>query len=175
MKVFFLPIILTVSLLISAFTFPDATRWKIDPKYSVKFVTGDHKGSLKGLKGTIAFSENELASSTFNISFDVNTIDLGDAESTAHAKEAAWLDEKNYPVIAFTSSAFTKTETGFEVKGRLNIKGVEKEISFPFTFVRKSKTGTFKGGFEINPVDHKISEEGMGETIKIEFQISVKQ
>lgn len=175
MKKLILLVVLPLSMVIFAFTFVDATQWKISSKYSVKFIAGEHNGSLKGLKGIISFNENEIANSTFNISFDVKTINLGDAESTNHAKEKQWLDEQNHPTISFASSEFTKTENGFTVKGNLKIKSVVKEINFPFTFTKNSKVGIFKGGFEINPIDYSISEEGIGNSIKIEFQIGVKR
>ncbi|HYG49592.1 MAG TPA: YceI family protein [Flavobacteriales bacterium] len=159
----------------TAFVTPVTTNWTIDNKYSIKFTAGENKGTLRGLKGTIQFDENDMAGSVFNVTFDVNTIDLGDEERTNQAKEKDWLDAANHPTIGFTSSAFIKTAKGFEVRGHLKIKGISKDMSFPFTFTKKTKAGVFKGAFTIYAADYKISNEGIGEEIKINFTIPVKE
>ena len=175
MKKQFLIGILTISVLLLSFTIQQVTSWKIGNNYSVKFIASEFTGTIKGLKGTIAFNENDLANAKFNVSFDANTVDLGDTENTGHAKEKERLDAKNYPAISFSSSSFSKVSNEFEVKGNLTIKGITKESKFSFTFTKKKKAGIFKGCLYVTCADYKISEEGIGETIKIDFSIPVNQ
>lgn len=175
MNKLFFPLLFIGLVISSGFKTPAGTNWTIDSKYSVKFTAGSFKGTIKGLKGSIVFDENDLTNASFNVKFDVNTIDLGDSENTNHAKDKERLDVKNHAYIDFKSTSFTKTGKGYEVKGDMTIKGKTKSISFPFTFAKKSKTATFKGGFKISPADFGISEEEISGGIKIDFTIPVKQ
>jgi len=50
----------------SAFTAVKSIDWKIADNYSVKFDGGDPSGEFTGLKGTITFEPNKLASPKFS-------------------------------------------------------------------------------------------------------------
>lgn len=147
--------LLTAVLIIiaSAFTFVASLDWKISDKYSVKFQSGDPSGEFTGLKGTIQFDANNLAASKFDCTVDVATINTGNGMQNTHAKSEKWLDATKYPVIHFTSKSITKTASGFEAKGTLDLHGVQKDITLPFTF----DNNVFAGSFEVNRMDYNIN------------------
>jgi polyisoprenoid-binding protein YceI len=138
----------------SAFTFIQSQDWKISEGYSVKFDGGDPSGEFTGLKGTIKFDEKNLATSKFDVSIDVASINTGNGMKNTHAKGETWFNAEKYPLITFTSSAITKTATGFEAKGTLEMHGVKKEIILPFTFTNN----TFAGNFEVLRADFGIDD-----------------
>jgi polyisoprenoid-binding protein YceI len=142
-----------VMIAVSAFTAFQTTSWKIADNYSVKFDGGDPSGEFKGMKGTINFDPNNLASSKFDVSIDVATINTGNGMKNTHAVSDKWLDAAKYPVIRFTSKTITKTATGYVADGTLDMHGVQKEISLPFTFVNN----VFTGGFQVNRMDYNIN------------------
>ena len=156
----------------SAFTFFQAQTWKIAEGYSVKFDGGDPSGEFTGLKGTIQFDEKNLAASKFDVTIDATTINTGNGMKNTHAKGANWFDVEKYPTIHFTSSAITKTPTGYEAKGILDMHGVQKEITMPFTFANN----TFTSSFEVNRLDFKLDDgkhEKMTPTIKVSLVVPV--
>ena len=126
---------------VSAFTAVQSIDWKIADNYSVKFDGGDPSGEFKGLKGTISFDAANLKDSKFAVSIDVATINTGNGMKNTHAVSEKWLDAAKYPLITFTSKEITKTSTGYEAKGTLDMHGVQKEITLPFTFAN-SISGT---------------------------------
>ena len=69
-----------------------------------------------------------------------------------HAK-SEWLDATKYPVIHFTSKSITKTASGLEAKGTLDLHGLQKDITLPFTF----DNNVFAGSFEVNRMDYNIN------------------
>jgi polyisoprenoid-binding protein YceI len=145
----------TVALMLaSAFTFIQSQSWKIADGYSVKFDGGDPSGEFTGLKGTINFDEKNLAASNFDVTIDAASINTGNGMKNTHAKSANWFDVEKYPTIAFKSSAITKTAAGYEAKGVLDMHGVQKEITMPFTFANN----TFAANFEVNRLDFKIDD-----------------
>lgn len=155
----------------SAFVLKTTTAWKIAEKYSVKFSAGESEGVFKGLKGTIKFEETDLAGSMMDVSIDVNTINTGNGMMNKHAKGKEWLDAATYPTIKFVSSAISKTDKGFQAKGKLTMKGVTKEVTIPFTFA----ASTFKGSLSVPRKDYKISGEGIDDNVKIDLNVPVKK
>jgi len=137
----------------SAFTAFQSSDFKISDNYSVKFNGGDPSGEFKGLKGTITFDPANLAASKFDVSIDVASINTGNGMKNTHAQSDKWLDAVKYPVIRFTSKTIAKTANGFEATGTLDMHGVQKEITFPFTFANN----IFTGGFEVNRMDYNIN------------------
>jgi polyisoprenoid-binding protein YceI len=153
MKKSILPVIALVIILLSAFTFIQNLNWKISDNYAVKFDGGDPSGEFSGLKGTITFDPNNLASSGFDCTVDVASINTGNGMKNTHAKSDKWLDAEKYPVIRFTSKSIRKSDSGFEAAGILDFHGVQKEIVIPFTFVNN----IFAGTFEVNRLDYNIN------------------
>jgi polyisoprenoid-binding protein YceI len=153
MKKVIYPLAAIIILFASAFTFVQSQNWKIAENYSVKFDGGDPSGEFSGLKGSISFDDKDLAGSKFDVALDVATINTGNGMKNTHAKSEKWLDATKYPTIKFTSSSIAKTAAGYEAKGMLDMHGVQKEISFPFTFDGK----VFAGSFEVNRLDYNIN------------------
>ena len=155
----------------SAFVLKTVPTWKISDKYSVKFSAGEAEGIFKGLKGTIKFDAADLAGSSMDVSIDANTINTGNGMMNKHAKGKEWLDATTYPTIHFVSTAISKTDKGYQAKGKLTLKGTTKEVSIPFTFA----ANTFKGSFSVARKDFKITEGGIDETVKIDLTVPVKK
>ena len=172
MKRLFYPVAAIVIMVGSAFTVLKSQDWKIADNYSVKFNGGDPSGEFSGLKGTISFDPTNLASSKFDATIDVATINTGNGMKNTHAKSDKWFDAEKYPVIRFKSSAITKTADGYEAKGTLDMHGVQKEITIPFTF----ENNTFKGTIQVNRLDYNINvaEPAHGSaTFKVDITVPV--
>ena len=153
MKKFIYPVAAIALLVASAFTVIKSQDWKISNDYAIKFDGGDPSGEFKGLKGTISFDPNDLASSKFDASIDVASINTGNGIKNTHAKSDKWFDAEKYPAIKFTSSSITKTSTGYAAAGTLEMHGVQKPATIPFTF----DNNIFKGSFEVNRMDFNIN------------------
>ena len=153
MKKSIFPVVAAGIIILSAFTFIQSLDWKISDKYSVKFDGGDPKGEFTGLKGTIQFDANNLAASKFDCTIDVESINTGNGMQNTHAKSDKWLDATKYPLIHFTSKSINKTAAGYEALGTLDMHGVQKEITLPFTFA----DNVFAGSFEVNRMDYGIN------------------
>ena len=156
----------------SAFTAFQSGDLKITDNYSVKFDGGDPSGEFKGLKGTISFDPNNPAAAKFDVSIDVATINTGNGMKNTHAVSEKWFDAAKYPLIKFTSSSVNRTSSGFEAKGTLDMHGVQKEITLPFTFLNN----TFTGHLEVNRLDYNINtaEPNHGSSVfKIDISVPV--
>ena len=155
MKRILYPMAACVLLIASAFTFIRSQDWKIADTAVVKFDGGDPSGEFSGMKGTLRFDDKDLASSSFDVTIDVASINTGNGMKNTHAKSDKWFDAVKYPVIKFTSSSITKTANGYEAIGTLNMHGVQKEITIPFTFSGPE----FTGEINVNRLDYNINTE----------------
>jgi len=143
-----------VLLIASAFTFIKSQTWQIAEGHSVKFDGGDPSGEFTDLKGTVIFDENDLANSKFETTIDVASINTGNGMKNTHAKSANWFDIEKYPTINFTSSSIAKTDSGFVAIGILEMHGIKKEFTLPFTFV----DNVFSANVEVSRVDFKLDD-----------------
>jgi len=116
-------------------------------------------------------------SASFDLTIDVASINTGNGLMNTHAKSAEWFDAAKYPVIRFTSKKIVKSGAGYQVTGDLEVHGVKKEMTLPFTFQNKGATATFNGSFIVNRNDFHIGKPGgdVDENIKLEVSVPVKK
>lgn len=161
-------------LLSVAFTLAEATEWKLTDGYSIRFKGKKVSGFFHNLKGQIFFDENNLSASRVNLEVEVTSIRTGNSLKSWHAKRPKWFDAKKHPHITFSSSKFQKAAKGYLVSGKLNMKGVEREISVPVTFLHN----TFFGSFKVRRTDYQVGKlkglaKAVSDTIQIDFTIPV--
>jgi len=135
-------------------------------------------GSFKGLKGTIEFDPANYASGKFDVSIDANTINTDNGMRDDHLREESYFDVKNHPRIRFVSTKVTASNKAgvLFIFGKLDIKGEEKEISFPFTATPVEGGYTFKGEFKINRRDFKVGGSStISDNVTIDLNITAKK
>jgi polyisoprenoid-binding protein YceI len=165
----------TLLAITAVFAFSVAQKWAIADKYSIKFSSGEVGGIFKTFSGSIDFDEANPASSKFDVSIDVNSINTGNGLQNKHAKGDEWFDAAKYPAIKYTSKKIVKAGAAYQVTGDLTIKGITKEYTIPFTFKKAGAGATFNGSFTVNRSDFKIGKPGgeVGEQIKIDVAVPV--
>jgi polyisoprenoid-binding protein YceI len=157
-------------ILFSAFTFVTSTTWKVSDNYSVKFAGTDAEGIFKTLKGDVSFDPNELSSSKFSFTVDVNSINTGNGMKNKHAVSDKWFDAKKHPNITFSSSKIVADDNQFKVTGTMTIHGISKQITVPFTF----KNNTIEAKFSVNRMDYKVGTmEGMSKKVSDKISLDV--
>ena len=177
MKKIMIPLAAVLILAGSAFTFITAQNWQIADGYNIAFSSDDAGGVFKGFKGSIAFDEQNPATARFDVTIDVASINTGNGLQNKHAKSDEWFDAAKYPVIHFTSQKFTKTPAGYQVTGDLELHGVKKSITIPFTFKRSAAGGVFAGTFMVNRSDFKLGKPGgdVAEQVKLDISVPVNK
>ncbi len=152
-----------------------AQNWQIATGYSIKFSCDGSGAIFKTLKGSIAFDEQTPATASVMLNIDIASINTGNAMMNKHAKGDEWFDAAKYPEIKFTSKKVVKAGSTYQVTGDLEMHGVKKEITIPFTFVSKGAAATFAGKFSVKRSDFKIGKPGgeVGEEIKLDVIIPV--
>lgn len=175
MNKLFYPVAAVLILGGSAFTFLAAPGWQIAQGYSIIFSNNDVSGAFKDFKGTLVFDEQNPGTGKFDVLIDVASLNTGNGLQNKHAKSDEWFDAAKYPSIHFVSRSFVKTATGYAVTGDLDMHGVKKPLTIPFSFSKAAAGGTFMGSFSVNRNDFKVGKPGgdVGDQVKIEINVPV--
>lgn len=170
MKTIVLSALITLTFSLSSI----AQQWKIAEGHTIAFSNSDVAGVFKELSGTITFDPANLSTSKFVLKVNVASISTGNALQNKHAKGEEWFDSEKHPTIEFTSTKIEKSESGYLATGKLEIRGVKKDVKVPVTFVKKGSKGTFVAKFSVNRLDYGVGKKGeVAETLKINATIPV--
>ncbi len=157
-------------LVLSAFTVVNSSEWKIADGYAINFSGTDAEGVFKDLKGGVQFDAANPENSSFSFTVAVNSINTGNGMKNKHAVSKKWFDAETYPNITFKSSSVAKDGSGYSVTGTMNIHGVAKEMTIPFSF----NDGTFTSKFSVNRMDFGVGTmKGMSKKVSNEIKLDV--
>ena len=132
-------------------------------KFAIKNFGINASGTFKGLKGNIDFQPNNLSVSNFTVTLDATTIDTHIGARDKHLKKEEYFDVAKYPTLNFTSTKIINSGTTemFIMVGNLVIKGVTKQITFPFSAHAQDNGYLFSGNFNINRRDFNVGGKSM--------------
>ncbi len=128
-----------------AFTKPQATvTYKVDTQKSTivwkgKKVTGEHYGNVTLTSGTLTADNGKLKGGSFESDLRTLTVtDLKDQEYNQklvnHLKSDDFFSVEKHPKSTFVITSVSPQSGGqVQVKGKLTIKGITQEVSFPAT------------------------------------------
>lgn len=162
--------------------------YNFDPAHSVIGFGVRHlgitlvEGRFKDLKGTVQYDANDIEKSTVVFSAKIDSIDTGVAPRDAHLKSADFFEAAKYPEMTFKSTKVERKKKGLVVTGDLTIKGVTKQVSFPFSItggVKDPWGGTRFGvaaGTTINRRDFAINYGNVlpGGALDVANEVSVE-
>jgi polyisoprenoid-binding protein YceI len=178
-----------------AFTAPDSkkdnTTYNVDTKTTTatwlgKKVTGQHTGAVNISKGTITSDGKTVTGGTFE--FDMNSItctDLTDPEWNGkligHLKSADFFSVEKNPFAKFElTKAILKEGNNYDVTGKLTIKGITNEVTFPAMIKMDAKTLVTIAKITVNRTKFDIKYgsasfiEGIGDkAINDDFELNV--
>ena len=177
--------IITASLLttIIAAQSQAADSYKADPVHSAVIFSAKHAnagyvwGRFKEVSGTFTL-DDDMSKDMFSVEIPVASVDTNNDKRDAHLKSPDWFNAKEYPTIAFKSTAAEKVDdTHLKVTGDLTLHGVTKSISVPVEIVGHGEfpPGTVRSGIQAT-FDVKMSEfdiKGMPGAVGNEIKVIV--
>ena len=97
-----------------------------------------------------------------------------------HLRKEEYFDVGKYPAINFISTKITTdgAEPGtYIIFGRLTMKGVTREISFPFKVTQQTNGLTFSGKFNINRKDFNVggSAAVLGNNVELNLKVFARK
>jgi polyisoprenoid-binding protein YceI len=172
----------TLALILLAFTSIYSiaqTYTPVDEGSKVKFVIKNFGintgGTFEGLTGTIKFDPDNPANASFDVSVDAKTVDTDIEARDKDLRKNHYFDVEKYPTLSFKSTRVTKTNTKeyLYLFGNITIKGVTKEIKFPFKATPKDGGYLFEGSFDLNRRDFNVGSRSMSLSDVLTVTLSV--
>ncbi len=144
-------------------------QWKISDDHTISFANKDVSGVFKEISGNITFDPASLGTAKFDLKIKVESISTGNGMQNKHAIGSEWFNAAKFPAITFVSEKVVKSDAGFKAIGKLEMHGIEKEVTIPFTFSKKGNKATFVGKFSVDRTDYGVGAKGkdVEETLKI--------
>lgn len=127
-------------------------------QFRIKNLGFDVNGSFRGLKGKILFNGDNLSATNIEVTIDASTVNTGNSTRDKHLRGKDYFDVTAFPQIKITSERVARSVTpGYYVFfGKLSIKGVVQEISFPFKAMAENGGVRFTGSFSIKRRDFGV-------------------
>ena len=138
--------------------------WKLHSSSTLSFigskVTGSHDGGFKSISGQININDqDEVTGGTITIDMDSTWSD--NDKLTEHLKAPDFFDVANFPTSTFVITQVSQTgDTSYNISGNLEMRGVEKNITFPASGSKEGEAIKVQAEFDINRKDWGIAYEG---------------
>lgn len=145
-------------------------------KFAIKMLGSEVIGTLTGLDGSVKFDPNALSSSSMEVKVDAASINTGVEMRDEHLRKEEFFNVTQFPSIQFISSKVVKAnrKNTWFVYGSLRIKGVSREISFPFTAIPNESGYWLNGQFRINRRDFNLGESSLTLSDNVVITLNVK-
>ena len=137
-------LLLLLVLPLSAF----AHNWNVDAAKSSLTFKGTYQGdaftgTFKKFDATIAYDAANTATSKFDVSVDLASVDSGSGERDQTLATADFFDSGKIPQAHFLTESFAKAADGsVEAKGALTIRGQTKPVELKVTFTENGNAAT---------------------------------
>lgn len=128
---------------------PAAARiahYELDPVHTRVLFTCNHFGYSNALgtfsrpTGTLSFDPDDWSRARLDVSIDLTTLDLGDAQFNQRILRRDFLDAQAHPVARFVSTQVEPLDrTRARVHGLLSLRGVERPLTLEVTLNRLAR------------------------------------
>lgn len=164
----------------------DPVAWTVAKGSTLSFSAtwaGDAiEGQFKRWTADILFSPEALDRSKLTVSIDMTSAATGDDQRDQSLPSDDFFAAATHPKATFTAGKFRKTGEGkFVADGTLDLRGVKKPVSLPFTLKIDGDTATARG---VTTLDRTAFGVGQGEwastdqiggKVKVSFAITAKK
>ena len=174
-RIFFLVTLLAATAFVGFRTIMVSEWTVVVDDVSINITGKSLKATVTGLEAEISFSPADLANSSFKASIDARTLETSNKTQTKHANSEKWMDTEKYPTISFTSKEIKSEGEAYAVVGDLEMHGVTKEVTMPFTFTETKEGGTFEGSMHIIRSDFNIGKGGFVKEVDVTISVPVTQ
>lgn len=89
-------------------------------------------GYFRDFTGTINYDAKDAAKSSVDFTAKMTSVDTGVARRDDHLRNADFFEVEKYPEMTFKSTKVERSGNQWMITGNLTMKGVTKQISFPF-------------------------------------------
>jgi len=138
--------------------------WRIDSQASRIAFTGtqtgkEFTGAFETFDLTVVLDPADLSAARIEAVIDTGSAKTGDRQRDAALPGADWFSTAAFPQARFESESVTASGEGdYEAHGKLSIRGIVKEIAFPFTLTIETGRAVADGQIALNRTDFGLGQ-----------------
>lgn len=138
------------------------------------------RGQFRRFDVTLAFDPATPAEARFDVRIDLTSADSAQEERDAALAGPEWFDVATLPEARFTASGARATDTGFVVPARLSLRGVTKELAFPFSWTVTDRGPRLRATVTLNRLDFGLGAgdwadpEWVGHAVEVTVDVLLK-
>ena len=132
----------------------------------------DVTGTITNMQGNVNLNTNQLDSSYFDVTVNINTINTNDKKRDARLKNEDFFETDIWQTINFKSLQITDQDSVYTVIGDLTIKDITKKVNVPFNIIETDSTITFIGGEIVNRIHYNVGVDYSN--FKIGYDITIE-
>src|SRR5579859_7128034 len=185
-----LPKIIPALLLASGLTLAhsaSATEWTVDPaKSDLGFLATQSgrqfEGRFKSWQAEIEFDKSDLSKARAHVLIDMASASTADRQRDSSLPGSDWFNTKQFPKATFEAANFTsKGGDKYEAVGTLEIRGIKKNVTLPFTLDFTGDDAHAVGKLDIVRSDYGVGQgewvDGsvVGLNVSITFDLAAKK
>jgi len=139
---------------------PAASRLEFVATYQKQQVPGEfHRFNVR-----LAMEPNNPPASRLEVTVFTQSADMRSTDINRTILKPDWFDAERYPSARFESTGIAaEAENHYLAKGTLTLKGVQREVTVPFTWRESGQSANMLGELSLNRADFGI---GIGDWAK---------
>lgn len=136
-------------------------------------------GFFERFDADVQVDPDKLENSTLSLTIETASINTRVEQRDNHLRSDAFFDAKNHPTITFVSKQVTRVDAqNLRITGDLTIRGITKAVEVPVKVVFfQNGRGRFKGEFQINRQDFKVSYDSrmnhIEDMVSVQFDLNL--
>lgn len=159
-----------------------ADSWTLVPEESEIRFRGNQTGNpFEGIFETftvqIQYDPDQPAAAYVHAAIDTGSAKTGDTQRDEALPGKDWFFSSMFPSATFEANGFTPTGSGqFSTSGTLNIKGIEKDFTLPFTLSIDGSRAVMNADVPLNRQDFDIGAGPWteGKWVGLDVIVSIK-
>ena len=116
-----------------------------------------HDGGFKTITGSATIDGADITTFKIAVEIDMNSTYTDDEKLTGHLKSPDFFGVKANPKSKFVSTKVEKSDSGYNVMGKLTLNGKTKDVTFPAKIEVADDTLTLSASFKIDRNNWGIS------------------
>jgi len=135
------------------------TKWAIDTAHSEILFKVKHmmitnvKGEFRKFDAEVTSEGSDFSEGKVKVTIDASSVFTNNEDRDKHLKSGDFFDVENHKELVFESTELKRQDDeNYQLKGKLTIKGVTKEITLDVEFggINKDPWGNEKAGFSLS-------------------------
>lgn len=132
---------------------------------------------FKRFDGSIQYDPARPTDTHATLHVDMSSLDVGDDDSDAEVRGAAWFDSARYPQASFHSTLIKPGDAHhFYASGELSIKGRTRQITVNVSVQPAAHGSAYDGSFELSRRDFGIGDPSwdavLDDQVRVRFHLT---